>query len=95
MTVYVDDLHAVLNPSDEWRWSESCHLWADTVEELHAFAAKIGMRRSWFQDRPRFPHYDLTMRRRDVALQSGAVYHNLREWILKQRRARPMEPADG
>jgi hypothetical protein len=28
------------------RWS---HLTADTTDELHAFAARLGMRRSWFQ----------------------------------------------
>lgn len=31
----------------------------ETVEELHAFAARIGLRRAWFQDH-RIPHYDLT-----------------------------------
>ena len=94
MTVYVDDLRPVVNPSKGWRWPESCHLWADTVEELHTFAGRIGMRRAWFQGHHKsFPHYDLTERRRIAALQAGATYHSLREWILKQRSVRPMEDA--
>lgn len=40
MTVYVDDMPI---PA---RWS---HLMADTDEELHRFAASIGLRRSWAQ----------------------------------------------
>jgi len=33
------------------------------VEELHFFAAQVGLRREWFQDHPRHPHYDLTSKR--------------------------------
>jgi hypothetical protein len=29
------------------------HLRADTREELHAFAGRIGLQRTWFQDRSR------------------------------------------
>lgn len=50
-----------------------CHLWADTPEELHALARRIGLKRAWFQDRPGFPHYDLTPGRRALALRAGAV----------------------
>lgn len=33
-----------------------------TLDDLHAFAARIGLQRSWFQcgPRSRVPHYDLT-----------------------------------
>ena len=50
------------------RW---CHLFADEAdcEELHAFAAKLGMRRSWFQG----DHYDLVPPRRARAVALGAV----------------------
>jgi hypothetical protein len=47
----------------------SCHMVSDSgVEELHGFAAKLGVKRSWFQAGS-VPHYDLTssMRRRAVA----------------------------
>jgi hypothetical protein len=69
----------------------SCHLTADTLEELHAFAARLGLRRSWFQDHPRLPHYDLTKSRREQALQLGAVFVGAREQIRARRRARREE----
>ncbi|QWQ39587.1 DUF4031 domain-containing protein [Streptomyces sp. YPW6] len=33
------------------RHTHWCHLTADTEDELHAFAARLGLRRSWFQTR--------------------------------------------
>lgn len=72
MTVYVDTL-------TDWGWKlgRSCHMIADSDEELHAFAKSIGLKREWFQP-PRdnmygFPHYDLTARRRSQAVRKGAV----------------------
>jgi hypothetical protein len=35
------------------------HLVADSLEELHRFARRIGLKREWFQE-GRLPHYDLT-----------------------------------
>jgi len=48
MAVYVDSANiraTVGRLSSTW-----CHLTADTKDELHEFAARIGLRRSWFQD---------------------------------------------
>ena len=73
MTVYVDDCFV---HGDWGRWTGGGHLQADTPEELHAFAAKLGLKRSWFQTRPKRPeldHYDLTRSKRDMALALGAV----------------------
>lgn len=54
-------------PNAQW-----CHMTSDTsLEELHSFAAKLGMRRSWFQDGRR-PHYDLTKAKREQAVRLGA-----------------------
>lgn len=65
------------------------HLVSDTsLEELHAFARRIGLRASWFQHRGRIPHYDLTswrMRRR--AMRAGAEKVSARE--LARRAFRP------
>lgn len=72
MTVYVDDMRLPARVGRiEARWS---HLMADTDDELHAFAASIGLRRSWAQ----YPgtwksHYDVTDSKRAQAIRAGAV----------------------
>lgn len=91
MTVYVDDMQ---RPARVGRinavWS---HLLADTDEELHAFAAQIGLKRRWHQH-PGTPiaHYDVTESKRQLALRLGAVPiayggPESRE-LLRQRRAK-------
>jgi hypothetical protein len=78
MSVYVDHAFAY----GEWgRWSGGGHLEADTPEELHAFAAQLGLRREWFQSkagRPENDHYDLTQAGRARALALGAVAEDRR-----------------
>ena len=90
MTVYLDDWRqpAHLGPVDD-RWS---HLVADTDEELHEFASRMGMRREWFQDksgRPHHAHYDLPERARAEALANGAGEVTWRALgrMLRDRRA--------
>lgn len=55
-----------------WRGKLWCHLVADSLDELHAFAAKLGLRRTWFQSSG-YPHYDVTVPMRARALKLGAV----------------------
>lgn len=52
-----------------------CHMTADTLDELHTMADKIGMERRWFQEPPKasYPHYDIPEHKRDQALSLGAV----------------------
>jgi hypothetical protein len=51
-----------------------CHMTADSVEELHAFAAKIGVKRCWYErSRRGVPHYDLSEEKRLLALENGAT----------------------
>lgn len=87
MTVYVDDFRALATVNGtRGRWS---HLVADEEAELHAFAERLGLRRSWFQD-PRVPrpghrpavtgsyhaeswHYDVVEAKRRAAIELGAV----------------------
>jgi hypothetical protein len=57
----------------------NCHLFADCLEDLHLFASKLGMKRSWFQNDPRLPHYDLTPERRAHAVVLGAQEVTRRE----------------
>jgi len=43
-----------------------------SLDELHLFASKLGMKREWFQDK-RIPHYDLiTERMKRKAVKLGA-----------------------
>jgi hypothetical protein len=52
---------------------------ADTVEELHEMADKIGLKRSWFQKESHVPYYDLTESKRTLALKYGAVFKAARD----------------
>ena len=45
MSVYVDDAVTL------WRGKRWAHLMADTLDELHAMAARVGMPRRAFQDK--------------------------------------------
>lgn len=73
MTVYVDPLMPCIT-SRRWPWGEACHLFSPDWAELHAFAARLGLVHSWFQNRRgKLPHYDLTAAKRQQALAMGAV----------------------
>jgi chloramphenicol O-acetyltransferase len=65
--IYCDDLIDY-----GWDNGSSCHLFADDISELHNFAREIGMKRVWFQNDTRLPHYDLTAKRRITAIKNGA-----------------------
>jgi Protein of unknown function (DUF4031) len=70
--VYIDPLKHY-GGKGFFKGKSSSHMWADSLEELHAMADAIGMRRSWFQDDPRLPHYDLVATRRRKAVSLGAI----------------------
>lgn len=71
----------------------SCHLTTDgPLDELHAFAARIGLRREWYQEHPLAPHYDLTPKRRTAALLAGAVFVPGREQAERRIAAREVRP---
>ncbi|WP_132998845.1 DUF4031 domain-containing protein [Luteimonas arsenica] len=67
MAVYVDDAVTL------WRGHRWAHLMADTLDELHAFAAALGMPRRAFQDKTSGAHYDVTGELRERAIALGAV----------------------
>ena len=46
---------------------------ADDLDELHAFAARLGLPRRAFQDKRSGAHYDVDTALREVALQLGAT----------------------
>lgn len=57
-----------------------CHMLADTEEELHAMAEKIGLKRSWFQAEST-PHYDVSLAKRKLAIQNGAIVIGRKETV--------------
>jgi hypothetical protein len=81
MTVYVDKARNCFGRMI------MCHMVADTLDELHATASAVGMRRAWFQPSS-FPHYDLSLTRRRKALALGAVEIDRREMARFMRAHR-------
>ena len=85
MAVYVDDARIPARVGRiRARWS---HLFADSQDELHAFAASIGLKRAWFQPgkpiggKPsRLWHYDVTDAMRARAIAAGAQPAGIREF---------------
>lgn len=89
MAVYVDPL---INYG--WKLGPSCHLTADTIEELHLFAESIGMKRAWFQKGGgwrEIPHYDLTAGKRKAAVSKGAVELSRNEMVERIKAYNPEE----
>lgn len=87
MAVYVDNLRN-WGGAKGYRWKKSCHMYADTLDELHQMAARIGMKSKWFQDDPRLPHYDLHPKQRELALARGVIQHTRRQMtdFMKQNK---------
>lgn len=90
MTVYVDELQVWPHAKHRCFFEGSAHLEADTLEELHAFARRLGLKRSWFQPRSS-PHYDLSPGKHAAALRLGAKFRPAREWAYEKgcKRRRP------
>lgn len=58
------------------------HMVADTLEELHGMAEKLGLRSTWFQvSRLGIPHYDLCESKRSIAITYGAKSVTAKELI--------------
>lgn len=85
--IIVDPLfHAPAHGHGYW-----CHMVSTTsVDELHAFADKIGLKRSWFQNKST-PHYDLTRGKRLQAVKNGAIEVTPKEFVSFVRKLRKKE----
>mgnify|MGYP000930083376 CR=1 FL=1 len=81
MAVYVDDARNAFGRMI------MCHMLADTLDELHAMAEKIGMKASWYQPLS-FPHYDVCQMRRVLAIEHGAIQVDRRQIVHIKRRLR-------
>lgn len=66
MSVYVD------NSIYPYGRMMMCHMVADSVEELHEMADKIGVNRKWFQSKSKYKHYDICKAKRALAVGFGA-----------------------
>lgn len=83
MSVYVD---AAMIPYGRMKMS---HLMADTQDELLAMVDKIGVTRRWIQHQGKpMEHFDISMVKRDLALQSGAIAVNSRQLVMMVKRKR-------
>lgn len=58
------------------------------LEELHAMADRLGLRRQWLHRHPGIPHYDVPETKKREAIAHGAVEVTTRELILRCRRSR-------
>lgn len=89
--VYVDA------PIWEWQGLKWSHLLADDIDDLHRFAARLGIHRASYQGPPRtsVPHYDLTSYERQRAIGLGAIACSREEIVAivrRSRRAMPRRP---
>ena len=88
MTVYVDDMHTT--PMGQFGRMKMCHMIADSDDELHAMAARIGVARRWHQAPPQHDsHYDICLSKRAQAVAAGAVEITWRQTgcMMMRRRA--------
>ena len=66
--IYVD------SPIFPFRGQMYCHMATDgDLNELHQMASRIGLKPSWFQNKPGHPHYDLAPSKRALAIKYGAM----------------------
>ena len=74
MPVYVD------NGAHPYGRMKMAHMLADTLDELHAMAALVGLKKEWFQNHDT-PHYDLCQTKRRLAISFGAVEIDRRQVV--------------
>lgn len=88
--VYVDKLGPCLKnkswSNKSWKRDKSCHMFADSIEELKIFAVKIGLAKSWFQNNNILPHFDLTEGMRKKAVSYGAIEISDKDFTERLRR---------
>lgn len=68
MAVYVDDAKI------PYGRMIMCHMIADSEDELHKMADTIGINRRWHQYPGSYKsHYDISLSKRHIALENGAI----------------------
>lgn len=92
MAIYVDPPMPIGG-----KFNNYCHMFADSVDELHQFAERLKLKREWFQDKPDHPHYDIALRKRIVAVKLGAVEVDREfavRWMQDNRKRLAVERGD-
>lgn len=84
--VYVDEVRPCIQ-SRYWPYTHSCHLYADTLDELERFAEKLHLRPTWRHDSI-MPHYDLTASKHTQAIKLGAHQQSLSQMVQMLRKWR-------
>lgn len=96
MPVLVDEIRdygdSVKGAARRWgsRWSHlTC---GGDCDELHAFAARLGLKRAYAQHMDRadhyYHHYDVTPPKRETALKQGAIFVPAREQAAEMLKRR-------
>ncbi|MGP5100298.1 DUF4031 domain-containing protein [Psychrobacter celer] len=67
MAIYVDFMQI------EFKGYKWCHMLADSLQELHEFAALIEINTRLFHRDASYPHYDVTVQMRKKAIEYGAI----------------------
>ena len=75
MAIYVDFMQI------EFKCYKWCHMLADTLQELHEFAAFIEIDERLFHRNASYPHYDVTVQMRETAIKYGAIPANRQKII--------------
>ena len=93
MSVYVDDMRAPFGRL------VLCHMLADSDEELHEMADRIGLARKWWQSpiKTSGSHYDIALSKRSLAVDAGAIGITMRQAAAMNARRRitgVLGPAD-
>lgn len=74
--VYVDNL-----VNYGWKLGPSCHMVADSREELDSFAISIGLKTKWADTKGDLYHFDLTKNKRELAIKKGAKELSRTEFV--------------
>jgi len=74
-------------------YSDGVHLISsESIQELHEFCLKIGIKRCWYHSSSKFPHYDIPKKKRKtffidnptvIQASSREIVSKLKEKILK------------
>jgi hypothetical protein len=55
-------------------YTDGIHIISDiSLEELHTYCARVGIKRCWFHSGSRYPHYDIPKKMRQTVLPDAKV----------------------